>query len=154
MPVIDARDDKSFPFDDTDRKRLRDMTKSRLEENGYPVIVVDSWGVGAPPPEQVLADMTDSELAALAPSDSGVFFVIAVNDVTDSSGTLDTCCSITVTLTMIDRLKKAAIWENADIGTGSGFDIVHSPSSLAGVRSHVQNAVLIQLFYLLPYNPR
>jgi hypothetical protein len=154
MPVIDARDDKSVPFDDADRKRLRDMTKSRLDEHGYQVILVDSWGAGMPPSDQTLADMSNSELAALAPSDSGVFFVISVNDATDASAMLATSCSITVTLTAIDRLKKAAIWEDADIGTAGGFDAVHSASSLAAKRSYVQNAVLMQLFESCPNNPK
>ena len=43
MPVIDARDDKSGTLDAGDIQRIRDLTKSKLNDLGYQPVMVDSW---------------------------------------------------------------------------------------------------------------
>src|ERR1019366_8797029 len=70
MPVIDARDDKSGALEAEDIQRIRDLTKSKLNDLGYQTVMVDSWRRDASASGQDPAEMNEAALCRLAPERS------------------------------------------------------------------------------------
>jgi len=152
MPVIDGRNDKSAKLDDTDFKRIREMTKEKLEKHGYQTVLVDSWGAGAAISDQSLADMSAAELSGLAPVESKIFLIITINDIHDKWKVFSASYSITGTAMAIDRGKKTEIWKDAATGAESSTGILGAMGAQIGKADDAQHTLLRQVFASFPKN--
>lgn len=131
MPVGDARDDR---FEDVDLTRyVRDAAVRVLGRKRYAVVPRDEIEEDGLPALRKPADMTASELAALAPPGAEALVFLSLTRVRQEYGDGGPQYEVTLSGTIVNPSTQTIVWRGTGSGRTSlgGFLRILSPSSPA-----------------------
>src|SRR5947207_1831254 len=83
LPVVDVRKDKTAAKIDAEAD-IRKPIEKLLAKKGYSVRIVNSFADGAQPVPDEIAEMDESKLATLGPTDSQNLFIFYLQDLSTS----------------------------------------------------------------------
>ena len=136
-----------------DLQRIRDLTKSKLEDLGYQTVMVDSWRSEASTTNPDLAQMNDAALCRLAPEDAPIFMVITIENVDDTYSGITASYSISATFDLVDRAKGASIWKERGKGSHGAGGIIGSAIATADKRTDAQTG-FVNVLSDMPQNKK
>lgn len=114
MPILDARTNKTVPYDKKDSQKFLDIISDRLEILGYTVQFASWKAVSSDLDTQDLLDMNIDELCNYIPSDNPTALIFTLEEMRDDA-LIGIAFNMGGTATLISIKEKKEIWKDTAV---------------------------------------